>query len=103
MAKPDKKQDKIPNQTELVQFRCSPEMKGSLLKLAEKEGTDISKFVRALAIRRVKASERVPSNTTTLTLEENQGMWNKKAIQELLFTLCGIFLFWLFVRLVSRV
>lgn len=104
--KNDKKTEgKNSNQTELIQFRCTPEIKNSLAKLAEKEGTDISKFVRKIATRLVTASERpkyhvTPTNEGVGTMNRNE--WNKKELQELAISiLCFLGLF-LFVKLVIR-
>ena len=103
MEKDDKNQGKNTNQTELIQFRCTADIKNKLAKLAEKEGTDVSKFVRNAAIRLVTASERqkktVTPNTVT-TLERNE--WNIKELQQIAVSILGVLGFILVFRLLAR-
>lgn len=102
MPKVDKTHDEEPNQTELVQFRCTSELKAKLLKLAEKEGMNVNKFVRKLAIRKVTASERPVTPTNTVTAATSSNEWDKKAIQDLLMVFATILGIVMIFRLFTR-
>ncbi len=102
MAKTDKTPEEESNQTELVQFRCSVDIKAKLQKLAEKEGMNVSKFVRNLATRKVTASERPVTPTNTVTAATSSNEWDKKAIQDLLMVFATILGIVMIFRLFTR-
>lgn len=102
MAKVDKTRDEEPNQTELVQFRCTSELKAKLQKLAEKEGMNVTKFVRNLAIKKVTASERPVTPNNTVTADQNRNEWDKKAIQDVFMVLATILGIVMIFRLFTR-
>ncbi|CAH0996196.1 hypothetical protein EMA8858_02326 [Emticicia aquatica] len=102
MAKVDNTNNEEPNQSELIQFRCTSELKAKLQKLAEKEGMNVNKFVRKLATKKVTASERPVTPTNPVTAIQSPNEWDKKAIQEMLMVLATIFGIVMLFRVFSR-
>lgn len=101
-----KNEDEKEQKTELIQFRCTPSIKEKLTKLAEKEGIDVSKFVRNLSLKSISLSEKKKSQVTaavtgTVTAEHRNEI-DMESVTNWIFGLVILLVFVLVFRWVAR-
>ena len=97
-----KNEDEKEQKTELIQFRCTPSIKEKLTKLAEKEGIDVSKFVRNLSLKSISLSEKKKSHVTAAVTVEQRNEIYMESVTNWIFGLVILLVFVLVFKLVAR-